>query len=237
MADVYTPILLASSSIYRRQLLTKVGLEFDWQAPDIDEQVRMGESAAELVVRLACEKAQALAAQYPEHIIIGSDQVAVLSTEPSLQDTLKTKQAPLPNNMVLDDEPAQAPTTNQILGKPGTYANATAQLRACSGQRVTFYTGLCVYHPATRTQDSLVSPFEVGFRELSDAEIDAYVSIEQPFDCAGSFKSEGLGISLFQYMRGDDPNSLIGLPLIELLGILRRRYQISPLQAPYFRTQ
>lgn len=206
MADVNTPILLASSSTYRRHLLTKLGLEFSWQAPEIDEQAHPGESAVELVERLACEKAQALAAQYPNHIIIGSDQVAVLDAEPS------------------------SPTAaQQILGKPGNYANALEQLRACSGQAVTFYTGLCVYHPATNTRDSLVSPFEVGFRDLSDAEIRAYVTLEKPFDCAGSFKSEGLGISLFQYMRGDDPNSLIGLPLIELLTLLRRRHQISPL--------
>lgn len=203
MSYCHYPILLASSSAYRRQLFSKLRIPFSYHAPDIDEQAKPDETARQLVERLACEKAAALAAQYPEHIIIGSDQVAVLKNS----------------------------ATEQILGKPGNQTNAFAQLRACSGQSVTFYTGLCVYHPASATRDSLVSPFEVGFRKLSDAEISGYLELEQPFDCAGSFKSEGLGIALFKYMRGDDPNSLVGLPLIELLNILRSRYGINPLTA------
>ena len=206
MANIQPPILLASSSVYRRQLLEKLRLTFDWHAPAINEQARPGESAQALVERLACKKAQALAAQYPDHIIIGSDQVAVLSA----------------GNGALSND--------HVLGKPGSFDKAVAQLQACSGRSVTFYTGLAVYHPATNTLDSLVSPFEVGFRDLSDAEIQAYVKLEKPYDCAGSFKSEGLGVSLFKYMRGDDPNSLIGLPLIALLDILCGRYQITPLQ-------
>ena len=226
MANTHPPILLASSSIYRRQLLAKLGLKFDWHAPQVNEQAHPGESALALVERLAREKAQALAAQYPDHIIIGSDQVAVLNT--GACDEKRSVSEPLERAGSPSDLPV--PSTQQILGKPGNYDNAVAQLHACNGRTVTFYTGLAVYHPATETKDSLVSPFEVGFRELSDSEIKAYVELEKPYDCAGSFKSEGLGISLFKFMRGDDPNSLIGLPLIELLALLRRRYQLTPLQ-------
>lgn len=122
-----------------------------------------------------------------------------------------------------------AEVAGNILGKPGDYENAFRQLKSCSGKIVTFYTGLSVHHPASRTTDTLVSPFEVGFRQLSDEEIKGYIEKETPFNCAGSFKSEGLGIALFSFMRGDDPNSLVGLPLIELLRILKKRYAISPL--------
>lgn len=202
MSHEHPPIVLASSSKYRRELLQKIGLPFISHSPDINEEAQDNESALHLVERLACEKAAALAERFPQHIIIGSDQVAVLN---------------------------QPDGHTHILGKPGNHANAYRQLKACSGQVVTFYTGLCVLNTSTNARDSLVSPFEVGFRSLSDDEIHGYIEREQPFDCAGSFKSEGLGIALFKYLRGDDPNSLIGLPLIELLAILRRQYNINPL--------
>lgn len=196
------PILLASSSRYRRTLLDKVGLQFSSASPDIDETPLAGESAPQLVARLAASKAQALTSQYPEHIIIGSDQVAALANDDG---------------------------SSQILGKPGNYANAVRQLSACAGRRVVFYTGLSVLSAADDTQDTMISEFEVKFRDLSLQEIEGYIKKEEPFDCAGSFKSEGLGITLFEYLRGDDPNSLIGLPLIALLRILRQQYAINPL--------
>lgn len=196
------PILLASSSRYRRTLLDKLGLQFSSASPDIDETPLAGESAPQLVARLAASKAQALTSKYPEHIIIGSDQVAAL---------------------------ANGDGSSQILGKPGNYANAVRQLSACAGRRVVFYTGLSVLSAADDTQDTMISEFEVKFRDLSLQEIEGYIKKEEPFDCAGSFKSEGLGITLFEYLRGDDPNSLIGLPLIALLRILREQYAINPL--------
>jgi len=108
------------------------------------------------------------------------------------------------------------------LGKPGNRENAIAQLTACSGKTVNFYTGLCLFNSATGEYQSLVEPFAVTFRHLTNEEIERYVDAEQPFDCAGSFKSEGLGIALFESLNGRDPNALVGLPLIALCEILRR---------------
>ncbi len=181
-------LVLASSSPYRAQLLKKLGLPFIQASPDIDESPLMGEPPEELVVRLATEKAQALASQHPNHLIIGSDQVACFN--------------------------------GQILGKPGGHQRAKEQLSAFSGHKVEFCTGLCVFNSQSKkTQTSLVR-YWVHFRTLQDAQIDTYLKKEQPYDCAGSFKSEGLGIALFAAMEGDDPNSLIGLPLIELNTLL-----------------
>ena len=182
-------LLLASSSVYRKSLLEKFGLAFDTCSPDIDESALPAEDAQTLVRRLAVLKALAVTPQYPEHLIIASDQVAVLG--------------------------------DKILGKPGDFDNAVAQLSACSGQVVTFYTSLCVHDARSDVSTTLVEPFEVGFRDLNEVEIHNYIKMEQPLDCAGSFKSEGLGVSLFKRMEGDDPTSLIGLPLIELCNILR----------------
>lgn len=193
-----TSIVLASTSPYRKMLLEKVLPQFACAAPEVDEAPLPDESAQHLVERLAIAKAKALQEHYPEHVLIGSDQVAVVN--------------------------------GAILGKPGTAANAIAQLRAAQGQTVTFYTGLAVYDSAEQRLQSCVEPFEVRFRQLSDDEIAGYVALEQPLNCAGSFKSEGLGISLFSAMRGDDPNSLIGLPLIRLLAMLRE-WGINPLLA------
>ncbi|EPA6638552.1 TPA: nucleoside triphosphate pyrophosphatase [Serratia marcescens] len=189
-------LLLASTSPYRKMLLEKLQLPFDCAAPQVDETPLPGESAEALVLRLAAEKAQALALAYPEHLIIGSDQVCVID--------------------------------GNITGKPHTEENARAQLRQASGQAVTFYTGLALYNGRSKQLQALCEPFHVHFRALSEAEIAAYVRLEQPLNCAGSFKSEGLGIALFDRLEGRDPNTLIGLPLIALLEMLRAE-GINPL--------
>lgn len=190
------PIVLASTSPYRKMLLEKILPQFACAAPEVDETPVANETAQQLVERLAIAKAQALHDHYPQHLLIGSDQVAVVN--------------------------------GAIVGKPGNAANAVAQLQAAQGQTVTFYTGLALYDSAEQRLQSCVEPFEVCFRALSDEEISGYVALEQPLNCAGSFKSEGLGISLFSAMRGDDPNSLIGLPLIRLLAMLRE-WGVNPL--------
>ncbi|RUO25634.1 septum formation inhibitor Maf [Aliidiomarina minuta] len=198
MSDSYPlPLVLGSSSPYRKQLLEKLGLSFTAVSPDIDETHSPGETPKQLVARLAAAKARKVAKEHKQHIIIGSDQIAVLENE-------------------------------QILGKPGSVEKAIEQLTACNGQVVTFFTGLSVLNSENGKIETLVEPFEVGFRQLTAAEIKSYVEKEQPLNCAGSFKSEGLGISLFAFMHGDDPNSLIGLPLIRLLELLRHQ-GISPL--------
>lgn len=196
------PVILASSSPYRRELLQRTGLSFECAAPDINEARHPGESPRQLVQRLAAEKAAALKAAYAKHLIIGSDQVAVLG-DPDHNESI-------------------------ILTKPGNAENAQAQLERCSGQAVTFITGLAVLNSSTNQQTILAELFNVGFRDLSCEEITRYIELEKPFDCAGSFKSEGLGITLFDYLRGDDPATLIGLPLIQLLRILRQ-YGVNPL--------
>jgi len=192
-------ILLASSSAYRRQLLQKLGLAFEWASPDIDESHQLDESPAQLVHRLAETKARHLASTYPNHMIIGSDQVAVI-----------------------DD---------QILGKPHTHTAAFAQLSSFRRREVTFMTGLCLFNPAANRIQTSVEVYQVRFRNLSDEQIDNYLQREQPYDCAGSFKSEGLGICLFEKFEGDDPNTLIGLPLIALTRMLANE-GIDPLDQP-----
>jgi MAF protein len=186
------PLLLASSSAYRKQLLEKLQLPFTCASPDIDESIRLDESPHNYVQRLAIEKAKALKDDYPNHIIIGSDQCAVL----------------------------EANGQQHVLGKPHTVENAIQQLSQASGQSVTFFTGLCVYNSATQREMSLVEPFIVHFRNLTLPQIERYIDQENPLDCAGSFKSEGLGIRLFSALEGRDPNSLIGLPLIALVDLL-----------------
>lgn len=182
------PIILASSSKYRRQLIEKLGLSFCHAAPDIDERPLPGETPENLVRRLAIAKAQALRPLYPQHLIIGSDQIAVLN--------------------------------GRVLGKPGTHEAATEQLREASGQTLRFHTGLALVNSATQEVQYVCPVYEVKFRPLTPSQIDAYLHKEEPYDCAGSFKSEGLGIALFDYIRGDDPNTLVGLPLIELTRML-----------------
>lgn len=183
-------LILASTSPRRRMLLEKLSVPFECAAPEVDETSHPGESARQLVVRLAQAKAQALAARYPQHLIIGSDQVCVLDGE--------------------------------ITGKPHSEANARLQLRKASGTIVTFYTGLALYNSANGQLQTECEPFDVHFRHLSDREIETYVRKENPLQCAGSFKSEGLGITLFERLEGRDPNTLVGLPLIALCQMLRR---------------
>lgn len=181
-------LLLASSSPYRRELLSRLHIPFDWQAPDVDEQALAGETPQQLALRLSSSKAQALAGNHGEHLIIGSDQVAS--------------------------------SRGQSINKPGDYANAFKQLQALSGQRVDFYTGLCLLDSNNRRSIADTVITEVVFRHLSDAEIDSYLRCEQPYDCAGSFKAEGLGIALFDRISSDDNTAIIGLPLIRLRQML-----------------
>ena len=182
------PLILASTSPYRRALLERLGLPFSTAAPDVDERPHPGESPSELVRRLAEAKARAVAENHPDALIIGSDQVACL-----------------------DDA---------ILGKPGDHQTAMAQLERASGRCVLFQTGLCLLDARSGQAQTLVEPFQVHFRVLSRARIQGYLERERPYDCAGSFKSEGLGIALFERLEGDDPNALIGLPLIRLIPLL-----------------
>lgn len=192
-------ILLASGSLYRRQLLQKLGLLFDWASPDIDESHKPGESPSQLVHRLAEAKARRLASTYPNHVIIGSDQVATID--------------------------------NHILGKPHTHANAVTQLRSFRQREVTFLTGLCLLNPITNHTQTSVETYTVRFRNLSDGQIENYLQREKPYDCAGSFKSEGLGICLFEQLIGNDPNTLVGLPLITLTHMLAKE-GVDPLNQP-----
>ena len=182
------PLLLASSSVYRRDLLSRLRLPFTCSSPDMDESHRPGESALELVQRLSLEKAQALAASHPAHLIIGSDQVAVLN--------------------------------GQIIGKPHTFDKARQQLLNASGASVSFLTGLTLLNSQTGHYQTDCVPFTVHMRHLSAEQIERYLHAEEPYDCAGSFKAEGLGVSLFQRTEGDDATSLVGLPLIRLVDML-----------------
>lgn len=187
-------LILGSSSVYRRQLLERLGIPFEVISPDIDESAHPGEHPAALARRLAREKAQAIANQLPADkqnaLIIGSDQVAVVG--------------------------------DQAYGKPGSHAKAVKQLQTLSGQTVVFETALCLFDAASgRTHEELVST-EVELRDLSLAEIEAYLAKEPAYDCAGSAKSEGLGIALLDRLSGDDPTALIGLPLIALCRLLRQ---------------
>lgn len=182
------PLLLASTSVYRRELLTRLGLPFDVARPDTDETPQPGEAPAALAQRLAVAKAAAVASQHPQAWVIGSDQVAEFDGRP--------------------------------IGKPGGRDGALAQLAAMSGREVRFMTGLCVTRHA-QTPLTALDITVVRFRRLSGAEIERYVDAEQPYDCAGSFKSEGLGIALFDAIESSDPTALIGLPLIATARLLR----------------
>jgi MAF protein len=183
------PLVLGSTSPFRREILQKLDIPFATDAPDINESPEDQEKPQDLVQRLAQQKARAVAAHYPEHLIIGSDQVAVID--------------------------------GKILGKPGSHEKAVDQLRQASGQTVNFYTGLCLFNSASGAMQTDVVPFDVVFRTLTRSEIENYLHKEKPYNCAGSFKSEGLGIALFERLQGDDPNTLIGLPLIRLVRMLK----------------
>ncbi|MGF1644816.1 MAG: Maf family protein [Thiotrichales bacterium] len=182
------PLVLASTSRYRAELLRRLGLEFTSFAPRVDEAPWPGETPDAMVRRLSLAKAEAARVAYPAHLVIASDQCAVHS--------------------------------GAILGKPGTPSRAEAQLARFSGDVVEFLTGLCVLNTATGNIQLDVVPFRVHFRRLTSDQIARYVHAETPLDCAGSFKSEGLGITLFERLEGDDPNALIGLPLIRLTDFL-----------------
>ena len=184
-------LVLASTSRYRGQLLARIAPQFEQVAPQVDESARAGETAAGLAARLARAKAAAVAALRPAAIVIGSDQAAELD--------------------------------GRILGKPGTAEAACDQLRAASGGSVTFHTAVCVIDTRKTQADvrSAVDTTTVRFRRLDDTEIPRYTAREQPFDCAGSFKAEGLGIALFERIDSSDPTALIGLPLLLLCRLLR----------------
>jgi MAF protein len=183
------PLILASTSPFRRELLERLGIQFTTAAPDIDESAHPDEKPSALVRRLSEAKARAIGATC-KGLIIGSDQVAT--------------------------------TGDDILGKPGTHEKAVEQLKHLSGKRVCFHTGLCLLNTKTDTADVAVVPFNVQFRQLEDSQIENYLQADKPYNCAGSFKSEGLGITLFERMEGDDPTALIGLPLIKLTTMLRK---------------
>ena len=183
------PLLLASSSIYRRELLSRLQIPFTTYAPDIDESPLPGESWPELVLRLSKEKAQVAAALHPKSICIGSDEVAALNST--------------------------------LLGKPGDYANAKRQLQQMSGQKVFFYTGVCIVGP-NQYEECQLATTAVLFRKLTDNMIENYLAKEKPYGSAGSFKSESLGSALIERFEGEDPTAIIGLPLILLCGMLAR---------------
>ena len=183
------PVVLGSTSRYRRELLERLRIPFSVTAPEVDETPMTGESPRNLALRLALAKAQAVAALHPEAVVIGSDQVADLAGQP--------------------------------LGKPGEHARAVQQLRQMRGQTVIFQTALAVVCRATGFEAVDLAEVRVVFRDLSDAEIEAYLQAEKPYDCAGSAKSEGLGISLLDAIDNDDPTALVGLPLIRTCRMLR----------------
>jgi septum formation protein len=181
------PLILASTSRYRRELLERLRLPFDTVAPEVDETPLPGEAPAVLAQRLALAKAQAVARAHPQAVVIGSDQVADLQ--------------------------------GQCLGKPGQHERAVAQLRAMRGRDVIFQTAVALVAPGLVQQE--LAQVRVRFRDLSDEEIERYLHAEQPYDCAGSAKSEGLGIALLESIDSDDPTALIGLPLIRTCRLLR----------------
>jgi len=183
------PILLASSSIYRKALFSRLQLPFTCYSPDIDESLIPGESWEALVLRLSAHKAHAGAHHYGDHICIGSDEVAALG--------------------------------DVFLGKPGNAIEAKKQLQQMSGQKITFYTGICVFAPSLGYEKTLVINSAVKFRSLSESMIQNYIDKEQPFHSAGSFQSESLGSALIEYFEGSDPSAIIGLPLIALCDLLR----------------
>lgn len=187
--ETHRPLVLGSTSRYRRELLSRLGLPFDVVSPEVDETPLPGETPQALACRLALAKAHAVSALHPCAVVIGSDQVADLHGEP--------------------------------MGKPGTHARATAQLQRMRGQTVIFQTAVAVVCKESGFEQTALAPVEVVFRDLSDAEIERYLLAEQPYDCAGSAKSEGLGIALLTSIRNDDPTALVGLPLIRTCQMLR----------------
>jgi len=183
-----TEIILGSSSPYRKALLQQLQIPFSCCSPDIDETRQENETAQQLVVRLAEQKALKVSQQHPQAIIIGSDQVACLNGE--------------------------------IITKPGNFQTAFSQLKKASGKQLNFYTGLCVLNGKSDSLQTDIITTQVIFRNLSNAQITAYLKKDHPFDCAGSFKMESLGIALFERIITDDSTALVGLPLIKLTTML-----------------
>ena len=182
-------LILGSTSRYRRELLQRLRLPFEVQAPEVDETALAGELPAALAQRLALAKARAVAAGHPDAVVIGSDQVAELD--------------------------------GAAIGKPGTHARAVAQLRAMRGRAVVFHTAVAVLRASNGYLGTALASVTVRFRMLSDAEIEHYLRVEQPYDCAGSAKCETLGIALLEAIESDDPTALVGLPLIRTSALLR----------------
>ena len=183
------PLILGSTSRYRRELLSRLCIPFETVSPQVDETPRPGEAPSDLALRLALAKARDVAHRHPQAVVIGSDQVADLHGEP--------------------------------LGKPGTHERAVTQLRRMRGQTVIFQTALSVVCLETGFEQSDIAAVRVVFRALTDAEIENYLRAEQPYDCAGSAKSEGLGIALLERIDNDDPTALVGLPLIRTCHMIR----------------
>jgi septum formation protein len=183
------PLVLGSTSRYRRQILARLGVPFEVATPGIDETPLAAERPVETALRLSEAKARAVAARYPDALVIGSDQVADCD--------------------------------GRAVSKPGGRANARRELRALSGRTIVFHTGVALVDAASgRCQREMVDVVSV-FRALTDADIDAYLDREAPYDCAGGVKSEALGIALFERITSDDPTALVGLPLIALCRMLR----------------
>ncbi|WP_293935733.1 nucleoside triphosphate pyrophosphatase [Iodobacter sp.] len=182
-------LVLASTSPYRKELLERLGISFETAAPDLDESALPNETAGDTSLRLAIAKARVLADQYPDSLIIGSDQVALLNGEQ--------------------------------LGKPGTHERAVHQLSKMRGHTLAFHTALCLYNTATGQEQHCVDITRVTMRDYTDAEIESYLQREKPYNCAGSAKTEGLGIVMIAAIEGKDPAAIIGLPLIELITMLK----------------
>lgn len=191
MTDPRLPaLILASSSRYRRDLLERLRVPFTVAVPDIDETPLPGERPDATAMRLSLHKAQAIARQQPDALIIGSDQVVTLD--------------------------------GQQMGKPGDHARALQQLQRMRGRTVTFHSALCLFDSRTGQHQIEDVQTLATFRDLPDAELDAYLHLEHPYDVAGSAKAEGLGIALLEKVTSDDPTALIGLPLVALTSMLRR---------------
>ncbi|HZV62732.1 MAG TPA: Maf family nucleotide pyrophosphatase [Methylophilaceae bacterium] len=182
-------LILASSSIYRRELLSRLYISFTVESPEVDETPLTNELPEQTALRLAEAKARKVGQHHQNALILGCDQVAVLD--------------------------------GKQLGKPLVHDVAFRQLRMMQGRSVIFHSAICLYNSLTGNLQSKIVPYSVKFRQLDDAEIERYLHKEQPYHCAGSAKSEGLGIALIEHMRGDDPNALIGLPLIALIDMLK----------------
>lgn len=183
------PLILASTSRYRAELLSRLRLPFETRAPGVEETPLSGETPSQMAVRLALAKARAVARQLGYGLIIGSDQVAHCDGE--------------------------------VLGKPGSHAPALRQLKLMRGRTTYFDTALALINASSGREQTTVVTTTVLLRDASDAELEAYLAAEKPYDCAGSAKSEGLGIALMESIAGDDPSALIGLPLIALVRMLR----------------